>query len=150
MELTTIYKKDKLYSIPATPAKIPVPEQPADYNRVAVLYEYPEAADLPADKVAFMSKVIEAGMKLRPAQTLTANLSHSALTLQKLAEEYSTQRVVIFGTGWIEGLRNAHIDKNDISLLYGMKILVTDPLDTINTHDNAKKIFWNSLKKLFS
>ncbi len=149
MEINAIYKKDKLYDIPSPAAKTPAPERPEGYNRVAVLYEYPEAAELPADKVAFLAKVIEAGMKLQPAQTLTANLSHTTLTLQKLAEEYSTQRVVIFGTGWMERLRNAHIDKNDISLLYGMKVLITDPLDTINTNDNAKKIFWNSLKKLF-
>ncbi len=149
MELSGIYKKDKLYNIHSPAAKISPPPVPEGYNRVAVLYEYPEAEELPQDKVAFMAKVIEAGMKLQPAQTLTANLSYSALTLQKLAEEYGTQRVVIFGTGWMEHLRNAHIDKNDISLLYGMKVLITDPLDTINTNDNAKKTFWGQLKKLF-
>lgn len=149
MELTAIYKKDKLYDIPLRTAKGPVPAVPDGYNRVAVLYEYPDAAEMPADKVAFMNKVIEAGMKLQPAQTLTANLSHTALTLRQLAEEYGTQRVVIFGADWISHLRNAHIDKNEICLLYGMKVLTTDTLDVINASDAAKKTFWGQLKKVF-
>ncbi|MBS1618248.1 MAG: hypothetical protein JST76_07000 [Bacteroidetes bacterium] len=149
MELSGIYKKDKLYDIHSPAAKIPPPPIPEGYNRVAVLYEYPEAEELPRDKVAFMAKVIEAGMKLQPAHTLTANLSYSALTLQKLAEEYGTQRVVIFGADWISHLRNAHIDKNEICLLYGMRVLCTDTLDVINANDTAKKNFWGQLKKLF-
>lgn len=149
MELTAIYKKDKLYDIPAPAAKGPAPALPDGYNRVAVLYEYPEAAALPADKAAFLAKVIEAGMKLQPAQTLTANLSHTALTLGKLAEECATQRVVIFGADWLSHLRNAHIDKNEICQLYGMKVLTTDTLDVINTNDTAKKTFWTQLKRLF-
>lgn len=149
MELSGIYKKDKLYAIHSPVAKTPAPPVPEGYNRVAVMYEYPEAEGLPEDKVAFMAKVIEAGMRLQPAHTITANLSYSALTLQKLAEEYNTQRVVIFGADWVSHLRNAHIDKNEICLLYGMKVLCTDTLDVINTNDTAKKNFWGQLKKLF-
>lgn len=150
MEISEIYKKDKLYDIPSAGAKTALPVKPASYNRVAVLYEYPESAELPADKASFMNKIIEAGMKLQPDQTLITNLSHTSLTLQKLSEEYGTQRVVIFGADWIGHLRNAHIDKNEICLLYGMKVLTTDTLDVINTNDGAKKNFWGQLKKLFA
>ncbi len=151
MDISTIYRKDKLYNVTTTlsvndnqPA-----EKPANFNGVAVLYEYKDGDKLPDDQEAFLNKIIEGGMKLQAADIVKANLSHGNMTLQKLSEQIGAKKVVIFGTDWIESLRNGHLGKNQICTLFGMKVLATDTLSEINANDNAKKIFWGHLKKMF-
>jgi hypothetical protein len=146
MDISTLYKKDRLVKVnePLASGEKSEVKKPLNFNAVAVLYEYPVADQLPADMDTFLNKVIEAGIKLVPADTIKANLYHSDVTLQKLAEQFGTKKVVIFGTDW-----NGHLGKNEICALYGMKVLVTDTLDVINANDNAKKIFWAHLKKMF-
>jgi hypothetical protein len=151
MDISTLYKKDRLVKVnePLASGEKSEVKKPLNFNAVAVLYEYPVADQLPADMDTFLNKVIEAGIKLVPADTIKANLYHSDVTLQKLAEQFGTKKVVIFGTDWMESLKNGHLGKNEICALYGMKVLVTDTLDVINANDNAKKIFWAHLKKMF-
>jgi hypothetical protein len=96
----------------------------------------------------FLGKVIEGGMKLNPAEVLTANMCYTDASLQKLAEQANAKVVIIFGVKWLSGLKNANIMKNEIVKLYGMKVLVTDTVDMINTNDAAKKAFWVQLKRL--
>jgi hypothetical protein len=122
--------------------------RPVVFSGVAVLYEYEPDGKLPEAMAVFLGKVIEGGMKLDPAQVLTANLCYSDVSLQKLSEQVKAKVVVIFGTRWLDGLHNANILKNEIVKLYGMKVLVTDTLDVINTNDAAKKAFWVQLKKI--
>jgi hypothetical protein len=151
MDLSTIYKGTKLYNI-ATPfgqKDGAAPVRPEGFSGVSILYEYEDAPALPGDMATFVSRVIEGGMKLEPAKVLTANLCHADISLQKLSEEMGTKTLVIFGTEWMGSLHNAHLRKNQIVKLFGMKVLVTDTLDVINTNDAAKKAFWGELKKLF-
>ena len=151
MDISPIYKKDKLYNVTSTLSRDANNDAilPLDFNGVAVLYEYPAGEKLPVEQDAFLNKVIQGGMKLDPAQTLKANLSHGNTSLQKLSEQLGAKKVVIFGSDWIDGLRNGHFEKNLICSLFGMKVLATDTLDVISANDNAKKIFWVSLKKMF-
>jgi hypothetical protein len=117
---------------------------------VAVLYEYPSGAELPEDLTAFVGKVIEAGMKLDPASVICANLPYTDLTPQKLAEQRGVKTLVIFGTDWMNSLHNAQLQKNLVIRLFGIKVIITDDLETIRTNDQAKKAFWSELRKLFS
>lgn len=150
MDISTIYKENKLYKIsrpfePVASGQLPIPE---GFKGIAILYEYEPDAKLPEDMAAFLSKVIEGGMKLNPAAILTANMCYTDASLQKLAEQAKAKVVIIFGMKWLNGLHNANIMKNEIVKLYGMKVLVTDTLDIINTNDGAKKAFWVELRKL--
>ena len=150
MVVNSIYKDNKLVVIKepfqhTEKSPFTIPE---GYKGVTILYEYEEAAKLPDDMATFLSRVIEGGLKLDPAQVLTANLCHSDVTLQKLAEQAKSKVVVIFGLQWLDSLKNANIRKNQIVKLYGMKVLATDTLDVINTNDTAKKAFWVELKKV--
>ena len=151
MDISAIYKDNKLYklSAPDQPRKMAKLMVPEGFNEVATLYEYIPAAKLPDELAGFLQKVIEGGMKLDPGRVLTANTDHTDVSLQKLAEQAKAKTVIIFGLNWLDGLKNANIRKNEIVKLYGMKVLVTDPLDVINTNDAAKKAFWSELKKLF-
>ena len=151
MDISEIYRKDRLFNVTSTLSGGKGAEivQPSGFNGVAVLCEYSEEAALPAEVDAFLNKVIEAGMKLVPAETLKVNLKQTDMTMQRLAEQMGAKKVIIFGTDWMESLKNGHIEKNEICSLFGMKVLVTDPLDVIQTNDNAKKIFWVGLKKMF-
>ncbi|MCW3125023.1 MAG: hypothetical protein JWO03_681 [Bacteroidetes bacterium] len=151
MDLSTLYKKDRLVQVTEPLAKGEKSEvkKPLNFNGVAVLYEFQASTELPAEQEAFLNKIIEGGLKMIPTETVKANLCHADVTLQKLAEQIGAKKVVLFGTEWIEGLKNSHINKNEICLLYGMKVLVTDTLDVISSNDNAKKIFWGHLKKMF-
>jgi hypothetical protein len=115
---------------------------------MAILYEYEPAAKLPEDMAAFLGKVIEGGMKLDSATVLIANMCHTNASLRKLSDEARAKVVIIFGMKWLNGLHNANIMKNEIVKLYGMRVLVTDTLDIINTNDAAKKAFWVELRKL--
>jgi hypothetical protein len=150
MDIDAIYKDSKLYKV-NTPfphggdSKFTIPE---GFNGVAVLYEQEDSPSLSADMSAFLGKVIEAGMKLNPAHVLIANTCYTDASLQKLSEKAKASVVVIFGLRWLAQLNNANITKNEIVKLYGMKVLVTDPLDVINTDDAAKKAFWVQLKKI--
>ena len=150
MVVNSIYKDNKLVVIKepfqhTEKSPFTIPE---GYKGVTILYEYEEAAKLPDDMATFLSRVIEGGLKLDPAQVLTANLCHSDVTLQKLAEQAKSKVVVIFGLQWLDSLKNANIRKNQIVKLYGMKVLATDTLDVINANDAAKKAFWVELKKI--
>jgi hypothetical protein len=150
MDISTIYKEHKLYKVETGQLLGPQPkfDIPADFNGVSVLYEYVAQKELPAEMVSFIAKVIEGGMKLDPAKVLIANMNHSNVSLAKLAEA-NAKTVVIFGLQWLEGLHNANIRKNEIVKLYGMKVLMTDTLDIIDSNGAAKKAFWAELKKLF-
>lgn len=150
MEVNSIYKENKLYKItePFQHFKKARFTIPTGYNGVSVLYEYEAADKLPDDMAGFLARVIEGGMKLDPAHVLTANLCYSDVTLQKLAEQAKSKVAVIFGLQWMNDLKNINIRKNQIVKLYGMKILVTDTLDVINSNDAAKKAFWVELKKI--
>ena len=148
MDLTTLYRGTKLYSIADDRSQRSAsPEMTAD---VAVLYEHPSGAELPEDLTTFVGKVIEAGMKLDPASVICANLSYTDLTPQKLAEQCGVKTLVIFGTDWMNGLHNAQLQKNQVIRLFGIKVMITDDLETIRTNDLAKKAFWSELKKIFS
>ena len=151
MDISEIYKKDRLFNVTSTLSGKGDAEvaRPLNFNGVAVLCEYSQDAVLPTEVDAFLNKVIEAGMKLVPAETLKVNLKHTDMTMQRLAEQIGAKRVIIFGTDWMESLKNGHIEKNEICSLFGMKVLVTDTLDVIQTNDSAKKIFWVGLKKMF-
>lgn len=151
MELSTIYQDTRLYKVsrPGAAGEKGHFSIPAAFKGVAILYEYEASAELPAELGDFLGKVISGGMKLEPASVLTANLCHTDTSLQKLAEEAGAKVVVIFGLQWLHSLKNANILKNEIVKLYGMKVLVTDQLETIQTNDAAKKAFWSELKKLF-
>ena len=151
MDISSLYKKDKLYKVSPslsqgdkTEIKIPL-----NSNGVAILYEYQVTDQLPAEIDAFLNKVIEGGMKLLPTETLKTNLYYSDATMQRLSEQIGAKKVVVFGTDWMNGLKNGHLEKNVICMLFGMKVLFTDTLEEINTNDNAKKIFWGHLKKMF-
>jgi|GEM_PF-3078935 hypothetical protein len=151
MDVSTIYKGNKLYKISAAfehqkHGDLTVSE---GFNGVAVLYEYESADKLPDDLAVFLGKVIEGGMKLDPGKSLTANICYTDASLSKLSEQAKAKVVVIFGLKWLDALHNANIRKNEIVKLYGMKVLVTDPLEIINTNDAAKKAFWVELKKIF-
>ena len=151
MELTTLYKDNKLYRI-SKPFAEHQTEQlmiPEGYGGTVILYEYEAESKLPEDMEVFMGKVIEAGMKLKPRDVLSANLCFTDVTLQKLSDEAKAKVVIIFGQKWLNELHNANILKNEIVKLYGMKVLITDTLDVINTNDAAKKAFWLQLKKIF-
>lgn len=151
MELTSIYKENKLYKI-SRPFEGNEKEQmmiPEGFGGVAVLYEYEDGSRLTDDMSTFLGKVIEGGMKLEPAKVLTANMCYTNLSLQKLSELARAKVVVIFGVSWLNELKNANILKNEIVKLYGMKVLITDTLEVINTNDVAKKAFWLELKKIF-
>jgi len=150
MDIGMIYKEHKLYKINgpfqhSEKAPFTIPE---GYNGVSILYEYEAAAALPDDLSAFLVRFMEGGMKLAPAQVLTANMCYTGVSLQKLAEQSKSKVAVIFGLQWLDTLKNANISKNEIVKLYGMKVLVTDALEVINTNDAAKKAFWSALKKL--
>jgi len=150
MDISTLYKEHKLYHISAPfeahdRAPLSVPE---GFKGVSVLYEYEPAAGLPDDMALFLSRVIEGGMKLSPADVLTANICYTNASLQKVAELAHDRVAIVFGTKWLDSLHNANISKNEIVKLYGMKVLVTDTLDVINTNDAAKKAFWVQLKKI--
>ncbi len=150
MDISNIYKGNKLYRISkpfqdTAKTELNVPEA---FAGVVVLYEYETVAILPTETAVFLGKVIEGGMKLSPATVLTANLCYMDMSLQKLAEQVKAKVVIIFGVKWLHELKNANIEKNEIVKLYGMKVLVTDPLDIINTNDAAKKAFWLQLKKI--
>lgn len=151
MELSALYKNSKLYNIPANAKSIgsDVVILPESFNGVAVLYEYEQQQQLPEELEVFIGKVISGGMKLDPANTFTANLSFDNNLLRKVAEEGRAKATVVFGLKWLEGLHNPNIGKNDIVKLYGMKVLITDAPDVINTSDTAKKAFWLELKKIF-
>ena len=151
MELTSIYKENKLYKI-SQPFQENEKEEmtvPEGFGGVAILYEYEEGSKLPEDMSTFLGKVIEGGMKLEPAKVLTANMCYTNVSLQKLSELARAKVVVIFGVTWLNELKNANILKNEIVKLYGMRVLITDTLDVINTNDAAKKAFWLQLKKIF-
>ena len=150
MDISTIYKADKLYQVssPFTSAQNGVISVPEGFKGMAVLYEYEPDAALPEAMSSFLSRVIEGGMKLTPSEVLTANICYTDASLQKLAEIAKAKTVIIFGTKWLYSLHNANISKNEIVKLYGMKVLVTDTLEVINTNDAAKKAFWVELKKL--
>ena len=150
MDVSTIYKENKLYKISETfehqgGAQLAVP---VGFSGVATIYEYEPTDKLPDELTAFLRKFIEGGMKLDPEKVLTANICYTDASLRKLSEQAKARIVVIFGLKWLDGLHNANIRKNEIVKLYGMKVLVTDPLDIINTNDAAKKSFWVELKKL--
>jgi hypothetical protein len=150
MELSAIYKESKLYKVsPDAHSGDAALVIPAGFDGTVVLYENEADIALSPDMSSFLSKVIEAGMKLNPAQVLTANMNHTDVTLQKLSEHVKAKTVVIFGTNWLATLKNANIQRNEIVKLYGMKILITDTLEIINSDDAAKKAFWVQLKKLF-
>jgi hypothetical protein len=151
MDVSTIYKGNKLYKISETfehegGAQLIVPE---GFSGVATLYEYEPADRLSDDLAAFLRKFIEGGMKLDPDKVLSANICYTDASLRKLSEQAKAKIVVIFGLKWLDGLHNANIRKNEIVKLYGMKVLVTDSLDIINSSDTAKKAFWVELKKIF-
>jgi len=151
MDVSKIYKENKLYKISETfehqeRAQLAVPE---GFSGVATIYEYEPADKLSDELSAFLRKFIEGGMKLDPAKVLTANMCYTDSSLRKLSEQAKAKIVVIFGLKWLDGLHNANIRKNEIVKLYGMKVLVTDSLDVINTSDAAKKAFWVELKKIF-
>ena len=151
MELTTLFKDNKLYRI-SSPFDECQKEQliiPEGFGGTVILCEYEAERTLPEDMVVFMGKVIEAGMKLKPEDVLIANLCYTDVTLQKLSDEAKAKVVVIFGLKWLNELHNANILKNEIVKLYGMKVLITDTLDVINTNDAAKKAFWLQLKRIF-
>jgi hypothetical protein len=151
MDVSTIYKENKLYRISETfehqqGTQLTVPE---GFSGVATIYEYEPADKLSDDLSAFLRKFIEGGMKLDPDKVLSANLCYTDVSLRKLSEQAKAKIVVIFGLKWLDNLHNANIRKNEIVKLYGMKVLVTDSLDIINTSDIAKKAFWVELKKIF-
>lgn len=150
MDLLTIYKENKLYKVSKPFQQLATGQitVPSGFKGMAVIYEYEQAANLPDDMAIFLGKVIEGGMKLDPATVLTANMCYTDASLQKLSEQAKARTVIIFGMKWLNGLHNANILKNEIVRLYGMKVLVTDTLDIINTNDAAKKAFWVELKKL--
>ena len=151
MDISEIYRKDRLFNVTSTLSCKGDTEvvRPLNFNGVAVLCEYSQEAVMPEEVDAFLNKVIEAGMKLMPSDTLKVNLKHTDMTMQRLAEQMWAKKVIVFGTDWMESLRNGHIEKNEICSLFGMKVLVTDTLEVIQTNDNAKKIFWVALKKMF-
>jgi hypothetical protein len=151
MDITSIYKKDKLYKVDPSLTKGQRNEVkiPLNFNNVAILYEYQDSDQLPTEMETFLNKVIEGGMKLNSSETLKANLYHTDITMQRLSEQIGAKKVVVFGTDWMDSLKNGHLEKNLICMLFGMKVLVTDALDEMNTNDNAKKIFWGHLKKMF-
>ena len=150
MDIDAIYKDSKLYKVnQAFPhcgdTAFSIPD---GFNGVAVLYENEDSAALSDDQSAFLTRVIEGGMKLKPAHVLRANMCYTDVSLQKLAEHAKAHVVIIFGLRWLDTLNNANISKNEVVKLYGMKVLVTDPIDVMNTNDAAKKAFWVELKKI--
>ena len=150
MNVTDIYKDTKIYELSKPFGgmdKAPM-SMPAVFSGVSILYEYEPAPSLPDDLNVFLGKVIEGGMKLDPANILTANFCYTDVSLQKLAEQVRSKIVIIFGLKWLNELKNANIRKNEVVKLYGMKVLITDTLDVINTNDAAKKAFWVELKKI--
>lgn len=150
MDISTIYKENKLYKISRPFQQVPDGQlsMPEGFKGMAILYEYEQDAKLPDDMAIFLGKVIEGGMKMDPATVLTANMCYTNASLQKLSDEALARVVIIFGMKWLDGLHNANIMKNEIVKLYGMKVLVTDALDIIQTNDAAKKAFWVELRKL--
>jgi hypothetical protein len=151
MDVSTIYKENRLYKISETfehqeRAQLAVPE---GFSGVATIYEYEPADKLSDELSAFLRKFIEGGMKLDPDKVLSANMCYSDASLRKLSEHAKAKIVVIFGLKWLDSLHNANIRKNEVVKLYGMKVLVTDSLEIINTSDAAKKAFWVELKKIF-
>jgi hypothetical protein len=151
MDISTIYTGNKLYKItaPAVTSGGSDLKAPIGFNGLAILYEYEADSVMPSDMAAFLEKVIAGGMKLDPADVFTANLCYSNASLQKVADNLKAKTIIIFGLKWLNGLQNANIRKNEIVKLYGMKLLVTDSLDIINTNEVAKKAFWAELKKIF-
>lgn len=152
MEIAEIYKGTKLYQIVDTNAEKGYKDihLPAVFNGMAVLYEPIAGADISADMLAYLNKIIEGGMKVDPAQTLVVNLAAYDLTLQQLAEHIKAKRVVIFGTRWATGLLNTQLVKNELVHFYGMRVLITDTVDVIQSNETAKKQFWSELKALLS
>ena len=150
MDIRALYKEHKLYRIsaPSEAHEIAPLSVPEGFKGVSVLYEYAPGASLPDDMSLFLSRVIEGGMKLSPSEALIANICYTDASLQKLAEQARAKVVIIFGTHWLDSLHNANISKNEVVKLYGMKVLVTDALDVINSNDAAKKAFWVQLKKI--
>jgi hypothetical protein len=150
MDIDAIYKDSKLYKVNqlfphSAGSAFSIPD---GFNGVAVLYENEDSAVLGEDQSAFLYKVIEAGMRLKPAHVLVSNMCYTDVSLQKLAEHAKAHVVIIFGLRWLENLNNANISKNEVVKLFGMKVLVTDALDVINANDAAKKAFWVQLKKI--
>jgi hypothetical protein len=148
MNIDAIYTDSKLYHIQRTqPLGQTDFALPAKFSGIAALYEC-DTELLPEAMATFLRRVVEGGMKHDPDTVLMANLNFSNVSLSKLAESGAVKVVVIFGQRWLDSLRNANISKNEIVKLYGMKVLVTDSLDVINSQDAAKKAFWAELKKL--
>jgi hypothetical protein len=151
MDVTSIYKGSKLYTVAKVFDSSSKTEFliPKNFNGVSVLYEYEAAEALPDSLSGFLDKVLEGGMRQDPARILSANMCYTNVSLQKLAEQARATTVVIFGRKWLNSLKNANIDKNEIVKLFGMKVLITDTLEVISIDDTAKKAFWLQLKKLF-
>ena len=149
MELSSIYKDTKLYQIAESNHSDKEPfSLPTSYNGIAIFYKYTTAKELPEELNAFLTKILELGLKVNPAECLMANLDCTAITIQQLAEMSANKMVVIFGMEWVNSLHNIKAVKNKSLKLFGIKVLPTDTLAEVQSNEEAKKQFWVQLKDM--